>query len=158
MICHYESGQADRRHSRFNAVAVIASAILLASMLNGCERDRITGPELEDPAAGQGKVCVPTLKVEAWLAAVHDTDGDGYADIDALDGERSSVRVHADYPLTIPAGYVTKKGDLDDDDENVHPRQPEVYGNELDDDQFEQATDDLAHYLYLNTEIGSAHA
>lgn len=75
-----------------------------------------------------------TYDRSCWEAAVYDLDDDGYADTDADSGDRVEQTFStADDRLRCPAGWVAKRGDCDDSDPDVHPRQQEVYGNDVDD-------------------------
>lgn len=74
-----------------------------------------------------------TYTVSCWEAATYDQDNDGYADMWAHSSNRVSLSVSDAERLNCPAGYVKSRGDCNDNDSSVHPRQHEVYGNSKDD-------------------------
>lgn len=72
--------------------------------------------------------------VLCWNRDLYDLDGDGYARADAPTSAREEKISPTGFPLSPPEGWVTKRGDLDDDDPEVHPRRLEVPENGIDDD------------------------
>lgn len=83
--------------------------------------------------AQSASVTVTLRWIYAWPAS-YDQDGDGYARHNAHRDDRVGFLVDERYPLVCPPGHVLKRGDLNDNDAAIHPRQPERRGNGLDDD------------------------
>ena len=74
-----------------------------------------------------------TYDIQCWKASLFDLDNDGYADMHAHSDDRESVVADAAERLNCPAGYVKARGDCDDNNAKVHPRQYEMFGNGIDD-------------------------
>lgn len=68
-----------------------------------------------------------------WNAAKYDKDGDGYAKAGAKLSKRVKIEMPYSEKKTCPAGWVKARGDCNDRDPDIRPRQREVYGNEIDD-------------------------
>jgi hypothetical protein len=81
-----------------------------------------------------------------WPADKYDKDGDGYAQLNVDKSERVKVTANYEDGLTCPPGFVLKRGDCDDWNANVHPRQPEVAGNGKDDNCDGRVDEPLFHY------------
>lgn len=77
---------------------------------------------------------VELIRISAWPSAVYDQDGDGYAAQSADRADRVTLWVDSRHPLSCLPGFVVKRGDRDDGNAAIHPRQLEVPGNGRDDD------------------------
>ncbi len=73
-----------------------------------------------------------TTTLDCW-SGFFDLDGDGYARADARSNQRMRIVLDGEH-YTCPAPWVGVRGDCDDDDPAVHPRQFETRGNNVDDD------------------------
>ena len=74
-----------------------------------------------------------TYSVKCWKAAIHDLDNDGFANQFAQVSDRETVIANDAERLNCPTGYVKARGDCDDNNSKVHPRQLEAFGNGVDD-------------------------
>ncbi|MBK8979002.1 MAG: putative metal-binding motif-containing protein [Planctomycetes bacterium] len=108
------------------AFTYLAAALLLSSAGSGDETTTIQAWRQHSGWVLDGW----TIR---WVQG-YDLDEDGYAAAGAPTSALVSLVVPAATKLAPPAGYVTKSGDLDDHDPDVHPRRPEILGNGIDDD------------------------
>ena len=86
-------------------------------------------------------------KLGCWKAAIWDLDSDGYAAYDAPANQREFMAPIAGTNMHCPKGWVRFRGDCDDTRDDVHPRQPETYGN-LRDDNCDGRIDEPAIVAY----------
>lgn len=88
-----------------------------------------------------------TYDARCYPVATCDLDGDGYADPSNAGCSRTTLSgvSYAD-KLQCPAGYVKLKGDCDDGDAEIHPRQWET-GNDVDDNCDGRVDESEFYYL-----------
>jgi hypothetical protein len=85
-----------------------------------------------------------------WYAPYFDTDGDGYAAAGAPTYYPFYVEYSSD--LGCPLNYVSKRGDCDDSDPDVHPRRREAGPNGIDDNCNGKVDEpDFIYYLHGNS-------
>jgi hypothetical protein len=111
-----------------------------------------------------------TVTTLCWEAAVYDQDNDGYAQYSANKNDRVSV-IYASmdasrYELNCPPGWVKARGDCNDQDASIHPRQAEFYANNLDDNcdgrvdeptfSYSSVGFNTSNGFYLHTNINDA--
>ncbi len=88
-----------------------------------------------------------TETANCWDASLYDLDGDGYADDSAWSSHREEVASTYADKASCPEGYVASRGDCDDTNPDVHPRQNEVFGNDID-DNCNELVDEPNFYYY----------
>jgi hypothetical protein len=126
---------------------------LLAVALSACGGE----PPVEEEAIGSTTQATETFEVKCWRASLYDLDSDGYADRFAHKNWRVTFYRPSELSMTCPTGYVMARGDCDDSDPNIHPRQHEVYGNGVDDNcdgRVDEPTIDYRYNGFGNTSDG----